>query len=93
MDPEPSAGLIDRAIVAAYDAGIEPMLIVTKTDLKPSRELDLANQVNQSALDAVQADLRATSASITQFASFAAVPGLITPALTLLARLLRRRPR
>ena len=40
MDPEPSAGLIDRAIVAAYDAGIEPMLIVTKTDLKPSQELE-----------------------------------------------------
>lgn len=40
MDPEPSAGLIDRAIVAAYDAGIEPMLIVTKTDLKLPDELE-----------------------------------------------------
>lgn len=39
VDPEPSAGLIDRAIVAAFDAGIEPMLIVTKTDLKPAAEL------------------------------------------------------
>jgi ribosome biogenesis GTPase len=38
-DPEPRTGLIDRAIVAALDAGIEPMLVVTKTDLKSSDEL------------------------------------------------------
>lgn len=38
-DPEPSFGLIDRALVAAYDAGITPMLIVTKTDLSPADEL------------------------------------------------------
>ena len=31
--PDPRFGLIDRAIVAAYDAGISPLLIVTKTDL------------------------------------------------------------
>lgn len=32
-DPEPSFGLIDRALVAAYDAGIRPLLVITKTDL------------------------------------------------------------
>lgn len=32
-DPEPSFGLIDRALVAAYDAGIQPILVITKTDL------------------------------------------------------------
>ncbi|MDP2288246.1 MAG: ribosome small subunit-dependent GTPase A [Actinomycetota bacterium] len=32
-DPEPSFGLIDRALVAAFDAGIQPVLIITKTDL------------------------------------------------------------
>lgn len=32
-DPAPRTGLIDRAVVAALDAGIEPLLIVTKTDL------------------------------------------------------------
>ena len=32
-DPEPSFGLIDRALVAAFDEGIQPMLIITKTDL------------------------------------------------------------
>ncbi len=32
-DPEPSYGLIDRALVAAFDEGIQPMLVITKTDL------------------------------------------------------------
>lgn len=32
-DPEPRQGFVDRCLVAAYDAGIEPLLIVTKTDL------------------------------------------------------------
>jgi ribosome biogenesis GTPase len=39
IDPEPRTGLIDRAVVAALDAGIEPLLILTKTDLKPADEL------------------------------------------------------
>ena len=32
-DPEPRPRLVDRYLVAAYDAGIEPLLVVTKTDL------------------------------------------------------------
>jgi ribosome biogenesis GTPase / thiamine phosphate phosphatase len=36
VDPEPRTGLIDRAVVAALDAGIEPMLVVTKTDVRPA---------------------------------------------------------
>jgi ribosome biogenesis GTPase len=39
IDPEPRTGLIDRAVVAALDAGIEPMLVVTKTDLKAPDDL------------------------------------------------------
>jgi len=31
--PEPRFGLIDRALIAAFDAGLRPLLIVTKTDL------------------------------------------------------------
>lgn len=41
-NPEPRTGFIDRALVAAYDAGIEPLLCVTKTDLKDPAGL-LAN--------------------------------------------------
>ncbi len=32
-DPEPRTRLVDRYLVAAYDAGIDPLLCVTKTDL------------------------------------------------------------
>jgi ribosome biogenesis GTPase len=39
VDPEPRAGLIDRCLIAAYDAGLEPLLCITKTDLKPPDEL------------------------------------------------------
>lgn len=38
-NPEPRRGLIDRALVAAYDAGITPLLVVTKTDLAPATSL------------------------------------------------------
>ncbi|WP_156725973.1 ribosome small subunit-dependent GTPase A [Streptomyces apocyni] len=34
-DPEPRPRLIDRCLVAAYDAGLEPLLILTKADLAP----------------------------------------------------------
>lgn len=32
-DPEPRIGLVDRCLVAAYDAGLAPLLCLTKTDL------------------------------------------------------------
>jgi ribosome biogenesis GTPase len=32
-DPPPRVGMIDRILVAAYDAGLEPLLVLTKTDL------------------------------------------------------------
>ncbi len=30
-NPEPRTGFIDRALVACYDAGIHPVLLITKT--------------------------------------------------------------
>lgn len=38
-DPEPRTGLIDRALVAAYDAGMQPLLCLTKSDLAGPDEL------------------------------------------------------
>lgn len=38
-NPDPSFGLIDRALVAAYDAGLRPLLLVTKSDLRSPDEL------------------------------------------------------
>lgn len=60
-DPEPRPRLIDRYLVAAYDAGISPILCVTKTDLADPQNLldqiagaDLP--VVTSALDASPVD-------------------------------------
>ena len=38
-DPEPRAGFLDRALVAAYDAGVDPLLCLTKADLADPRPL------------------------------------------------------
>ncbi|MET9616192.1 ribosome small subunit-dependent GTPase A [Kitasatospora indigofera] len=38
-DPEPRPRLIDRCLVAAYDAGMEPILVLTKSDLAPAEPL------------------------------------------------------
>ncbi|MFT4008991.1 MAG: ribosome small subunit-dependent GTPase A [Nocardioidaceae bacterium] len=38
-DPEPRVGLIDRALVAAYDEGMDPLLVLTKADLAAPDEL------------------------------------------------------
>ncbi|KHK98885.1 GTPase [Microbacterium mangrovi] len=60
-DPEPRARLVDRYLVAALDAGIRPLLVVTKTDLSDPAEflrhfdgLDL--QVFTSARGAMPTD-------------------------------------
>ena len=37
--PEPRPRLIDRFLVAAYDAGLEPLLCLTKADLAPARPI------------------------------------------------------
>ncbi|GAA5039229.1 ribosome small subunit-dependent GTPase A [Microbacterium fluvii] len=37
-DPEPRARLVDRYLIAALDAGIRPLLVVTKTDLADPAE-------------------------------------------------------
>jgi ribosome biogenesis GTPase len=38
-DPPPRTGFIDRCLVAAYDADIEPLLCLTKADLSTPQEL------------------------------------------------------
>ncbi|MDT0443242.1 ribosome small subunit-dependent GTPase A [Streptomyces johnsoniae] len=38
-DPEPRPRLIDRCLVAAFDAGLDPLLILTKSDLAPAGPL------------------------------------------------------
>jgi ribosome biogenesis GTPase len=38
-DPEPRPRMIDRCLVAAYDAGLTPLLVLTKSDLAPAAPL------------------------------------------------------
>jgi ribosome biogenesis GTPase len=38
-DPPPRVGMIDRILVAAYEAGADPVLCLTKADLAPAAEL------------------------------------------------------
>ena len=38
-DPEPKTRFIDRCLVAAYDAGLDPLLLLTKSDLASPRKL------------------------------------------------------
>ncbi|MGW7350617.1 ribosome small subunit-dependent GTPase A [Streptomyces sp. NPDC054784] len=38
-DPEPRPRLIDRCLVAAFDAGLEALLVLTKSDLASARQL------------------------------------------------------
>jgi ribosome biogenesis GTPase / thiamine phosphate phosphatase len=38
-EPEPKTRFIDRCLVAAYDAGLDPLLVLTKSDLAAPRKL------------------------------------------------------
>ncbi len=38
-DPDPKTRFIDRCLVAAYDAGLEPLLVLTKSDLAAPRKM------------------------------------------------------
>ncbi|WP_374999877.1 ribosome small subunit-dependent GTPase A [Aeromicrobium sp. CTD01-1L150] len=38
-DPPPRPGLIDRCLVAAFDAGMDPLVVLTKADLASPREM------------------------------------------------------
>ncbi|GAA3492221.1 ribosome small subunit-dependent GTPase A [Streptomyces cremeus] len=38
-DPEPRPRMIDRCLVAAYDGGLTPLLVLTKSDLAPADSL------------------------------------------------------
>lgn len=62
VDPEPSYGLIDRALVAAFDADIAPLLIVTKTDLRPADEI--RQRFSASGVDIVESSIEPDSEAV-----------------------------
>ena len=57
-EPEPQPRLVDRALVAAYDAGMDPLLVLTKSDLASPEDfltsyaaLDVASVVTRRGGD------------------------------------------
>lgn len=51
-DPPPRTGLIDRFLVAAYDAGMRPLLCLTKTDLgDPEQVLSIYRALGVSSVE------------------------------------------
>ena len=74
-NPEPRVGLIDRSLVAAYEAGLAPLLIITKVDLGSAQDLldnyagmDLQHiLVNQSTGEGISQVREALSARTTVF--------------------------
>ncbi len=57
-DPEPRTGMIDRVLVAGYDAGLDPLLCLTKADLASPQALidayaplDVAIEVTRPGAD------------------------------------------
>lgn len=56
-DPEPRPRLIDRAVIAAIDGGLQPALIITKTDLaSPGQLLELYEPLDIPVLNRTNTD-------------------------------------
>ena len=45
-DPPPRTGMIDRCLVAAFEAGLDPVLVLTKADLASADELIAATRTS-----------------------------------------------
>ncbi|MCP4597427.1 small ribosomal subunit biogenesis GTPase RsgA [Neptuniibacter sp.] len=63
VEPIPHANLIDRYLVAAELSGIEPVILLNKTDLLSSANSDKINQMLQRYTDIGYQVLRASSSS------------------------------
>lgn len=71
--PEPRPRLIDRCLVAAYDAGIEPLVVITKTDIASPAPLREALQPLQVPVFESQRDAPPLAALRTALAGHVAV--------------------
>ncbi len=63
-DPEPRPRLIDRCLVAAFDAGMAPLLVLTKADLRPPD--DLLSQYSDLEVGAVVMQRTAEGGLVTE---------------------------
>ncbi|GAB3237036.1 ribosome small subunit-dependent GTPase A [Glycomyces halotolerans] len=53
VDPPLRYGFVDRCLVAAYDAGVKPVLCLTKTDLAPGMVAEVESYYSQLELTTV----------------------------------------
>lgn len=66
-NPAPQPRLVDRCLVAACDAGVEPLLLVTKTDLAPATGLlAVYRDVGLPAVTSDKSRLAATVSALAQ---------------------------
>ncbi len=77
-DPEPRPRLIDRCLVAAYDAGLRPLLCLTKSDLAPPETLIEPTARSTSTMSSSTASSRWTSCAST--CATASACSWVTPA-------------
>lgn len=77
-DPEPRERMVDRCLVAAYDAGLDPLLVLTKADLAPPEAflahytaLDVPSVVTRSAREAPSGDASDTDTGSPRLAASA----------------------
>lgn len=62
-NPPPQPRLVDRCLVAAYDAGVKPLLCITKTDLGPADDLvAMYGHVDDLPIVTSSVSLRSTAA-------------------------------
>jgi len=95
---EPKMGRVGAAaIVGIGDLILAAILLVIAARVKPGRDLELAQEIQKSALDALAADAREIEADIRGLTRIvrnpldAAVPGLIMPLASMLIKALRKK--
>jgi len=95
---EPEWGRVGAAAaVGIGDVILAVVLFMIASRLKPGRDLELAQEIQKSALDALANDARAVEAEIRGLTRIvrnpldAAVPGLIMPLASMLIKALRKK--
>jgi len=95
---EPGWGRVGAAVIVGIgDLVLAAILFAIASRIKPGRDLELAQEIQKSALDALANDARAVEAEIRGLTNIvrnpldAAVPNLIMPLASMLIKTLRKK--
>lgn len=95
---EPKLGRVGAAAIVGFgDLILAAILFVIAARVKPGRDLELAHEIQKSAIDALAADAREIESDIRGLTSFvrhpldSALPGLIMPLASMLIKTLRKK--